>query len=160
MKKSEIAPLIDSLIPGLYSFGYGLIPDELQAEQLVVDAYSVFILREKEFILNYEHNGPKQRSRVRKYIQNQILADMLDLGSKRASQLQGLFRTAMQQNHFYSLEFNQRAALCMKENLTLSTSDMQEVFALKKHQVCELIHHARNRLVHRSHSNEVEGLNA
>ena len=144
MNKSEITPLIDSLIPQLYNFAYSLIPDELQAEQLVVDAYSVFLVREQAFLLDCHYDkDPKKRSKVKKKIQNLLITDLLELGSKRAPQLKELLRSERKHKAFYQLEINQRAVLSLKENLNLSLSELQEVFALQRHQVIELLHNAR-----------------
>lgn len=144
MNKSELAPLIDSLIPGLYGFGYCLVPDELQAEQLVVDAYSVFLIRDGQNLRDLDlAGGSKERARAKRYIQNQMLADMFDLGKKRAPQLRALFRNLTENQDFYGLELAQRACLYAKEHLGCAHEDLEEIFAMKKHQIVELLHNAR-----------------
>ncbi|MEX1099669.1 MAG: hypothetical protein WEB87_04545 [Bacteriovoracaceae bacterium] len=142
MNKSELAPLVDSLIPGFYNFAYSLIPDELQSEQLVVDAYSVFLVRERDFLEESEYDASK-RPKFKKYIQNQMIIDILDLGAKRSAHLKSLIRGEREFKSFYQLELNQRAALSLKEHLKLGVQDLQEIFGFKKYQIVELLHNAR-----------------
>jgi hypothetical protein len=51
MNKVQLIPLIDSLLPKVYGFAFSLLGDELQAEQAVIDAYTVFLMKEKDFLV-------------------------------------------------------------------------------------------------------------
>tara|TARA_Y100000780_G_scaffold232595_1_gene268752 strand:+ start:54466 stop:54972 length:507 start_codon:yes stop_codon:yes gene_type:complete len=143
MNDGQFMTLIDSLIPGLYSFGYALIPDELEAEQLFVDAYSVFVIRESEYIQEVELGDAKERAKVRRFVQAQICSDMVELAAKRTSHLIGLFRKKGDELAFYKLNLLQRAALYMKENMGMSSQALQEILALKKHQVTEVLYNGK-----------------
>lgn len=159
MNRSELAPLIDTLIPGFYSFAYALIPDELQAEQLVIDAYSVFLIREEGSLrelsdLRELRSGSKgkakdssrDRNKLRHFLQKHIITDIFELGQTRAPQLKSLLRESAERSAFYQLETSQRAALHLKEHMNFSYQDMEEVFAMKKYQIIELLHNSREAL--------------
>ena len=143
MKDGQFMTLIDSLIPGLYSFGYALIPDELEAEQLVMDAYSVFVIREDEFIHECELNESRERAKVKRFVQSQICSDMVELASKRAGHLLSLFRRKGEESAFYRLDLHQRSALYLKESLGMTVSMLQEVLVLEKHQVMEALYNGK-----------------
>ena len=144
MNKSELAPLIDSLLPHLYSFAYCLIPDELQAEQLVLDAYSVFLIREREHLSEWEADrGRRERAETKKFLLNDLLGDVYELGAKRAFQLLPSLENKSGPQAFYRLQPAQRAALCLKENLKKSHEDIEAILAMKKHKVIELLYNAR-----------------
>lgn len=148
MKKSELSSLVDSLIPSLYGFAYALIPDELQAEQLVVDAYSVFMIREKqELSLIHLESENKERAAAKKFIQLELLSDIFDLGKKRSSQLKPILEKVKEHKEFYSLEIIERAVLYAKERLHLSNKELEEVFLMKNFQIIELLHNARTALI-------------
>jgi hypothetical protein len=149
MKKSELEPLISSLLPKFFSFAFSLIPDELQAEQMVIDAYSVFLIREKDFIeeLEYDPKSKREKSRFKKYLLKNLVADVYKLGIKRSSQLRHLNRENIDYQAYYQIEISQRAVIFMKDVLGFSIEDIQEILNMKKYQVIERLYNARNNLM-------------
>ncbi len=154
MKRNELISIVDSIIPGLYSFSYALIPDELQAEQLIVDAYSVFLIREAEDIEALEAQSARERAASKKFAQTSLLIDIFDLAKKRAPQLTSLLRNVREYGRFYELDILHRGVLGAKENLHLNNIQIGEVFALKSHQVLEALHNARAVLLSETHAME------
>lgn len=154
MKRNELISIIDSIIPGLYGFAYALIPDELQAEQLIVDAYSVFLIREEDDIKALEMQSARERAASKKFAQTSLMIDIFDLAKKRAPQLASLMRNVREHQSFYSLDILHRGVLSAKENLHLSNPQIAEVFALKSHQVLEALHNARGILLSETNSME------
>lgn len=147
MKRNDLISIVDSIIPGLYSFSYALIPDELQAEQLIVDAFSVFLIREEEDIKALEMESARERAASKRYAQTSLLIDIFDLAKKRAPQLASLLRNVREHKSFYELDILHRAVLSAKENLKLSNAQIGEIFALKNHQVLEALHNSRSILL-------------
>ena len=148
MNKAELAPILDNLLPKLFSFAYSLIPDELQAEQMVIDAYSVFIIREKDYIENYSLNTErkKDRSMFRRFLMKSLLRDIYLLGAKRAAQLKNLvFEKSY--DSYYERGVSERAILYMKDILGLEIEEIQEVMQMQKHHVIENIYNARNSIL-------------
>lgn len=145
MNKAELASILENVLPKLFSFAYSLIPDELQAEQMVIDAYSVFIIREKEYIEEYKLDmvQKKERARFRRFLMKSLLQDIYKLGVKRASQL-GDYTPERNYQSYYQLGIPERAILYMKDILGLELEEIQEVMHMLKHQLIEKIYNARN----------------
>ena len=141
MNKAELAPILDNLLPKLFSFAYSLIPDELQAEQMVIDAYSVFI---ENYSLNTERK--KDRSMFRRFLMKSLLRDIYLLGAKRAAQLKNLvFEKSY--DSYYERGVSERAILYMKDILGLEIEEIQEVMQMQKYHVIENIYNARNSIL-------------
>jgi hypothetical protein len=147
MKKTELQSIVTPLIPKLYSFAYAMVPEEMLAEQLVMDAYAVFVVREKQFIKNFDYKeDKKEKTAVKRYILSGILLDIYQLGVKRSAQVKysqrnkdfGLYTP------FYKLNSLQRAVIFLKENFKYSTQGIQEILNLEKLQVIEAIYNGRN----------------
>lgn len=148
MNKAELAPILDHLLPKLFSFAYSLIPDELQAEQMVIDAYSVFIILEKERIESYQLDSTRrgQRTRFKRFLLKGLLRDILKIALKRSPQL-GQFKSGENYQEFYLLDISERATLYMRDILGLDLDEVQEVMQFKKHQAIEKVYNARNNLI-------------
>lgn len=148
MKKSELQPLIDVLIPKLFSFAYALVPDELQAQQIVIDAYSVFVIREKEYLetVNINMKSKKERAQFLHKISASILCEIYKLGQKRASQLSTIVDGKEGLPVFYNTELSQRALIFLKYKMNFSTENLQKVLRIQRHQVLEKLYNARNSL--------------
>lgn len=149
MKKVELQTLVNSLIPKFYSFAYALVPDELQAEQMVIDAYAVFLVREKNFITEFKYKGDKkEKSAMKKFIMAHMLSELYQTGLKRASQLKVLGqRDHGQYDSFYRLKANYRAILFLKESFNMTAAGIQEVLGLEKYQVIEALYNARESIM-------------
>ena len=51
MKRKEFFQLLQPLTEKLYRLAWSLVPDDLQAEQLVIDSLNAYLLKEKKQIL-------------------------------------------------------------------------------------------------------------
>ena len=50
MKSEELQKFIQNLSPELYSFAYVLVPDDLQASQLMIDGVQSFLIQKKSIL--------------------------------------------------------------------------------------------------------------
>ena len=50
MKTEELQKYIQNLSPDLYSFAYVLVPDDLQASQLMIDCVQSFLIQKKSLV--------------------------------------------------------------------------------------------------------------
>ena len=148
MKKSELQPLIDVLIPKLFSFAYALVPDELQAEQIVIDAYSVFVISEKEHIesLKYNPKNKKDKAQILQYLFKSVLKEIYKLGTKRSSQLKNIIDEKLDLPQFYQVEISQRALMFLKYKFGFNLNDLQQILMIQRHQVLEKIYNGKNSL--------------
>lgn len=145
MKKVELQSLVNSLIPKFYSFAYALMPDELQAQQMVIDAYAVFLVREKKFIREFNYKPQtKEKTVIKRYIMAHILSELFQMGLKRSAQLRLTIKGELGiYDSFYRLKTLHRAVLFLKENFHYSVEGIQEVLGLEKYQVIESLYNAR-----------------
>lgn len=149
MKKGQLQNLINSLIPKFYSFAFALVPDELQAEQMVIDAYAVFLVREKKFIADFKYSGDsKEKAIFKRYIMSHMVSELYKIGLKRSSQLRVLKKSEYgQYDSFYQLKTNQRAVLFLKESFKYSIEGIQEILGLEKYQVIETLYNGRQSIL-------------
>jgi len=150
MKKNELEPILDSLLTKLYSYAYALLPDDLQAEQLVIDAYSIFLVREKKFLQEFEFDSKNKKDRlnIRRFLMRNMLLDIFELGYKRSLQLRHLLQNDLgEKQGFYDLKIEQRAVLFLKEVLQYTAKEIQETMSLQKHQVIETLYNARFKIL-------------
>ena len=150
MRREEIISTIDSLIPKVYSFAFALMGDELQAEQAVIDAYTVYLMQDKDFLLDesYDANDTKERSLMRKYFLKELIREVYELSIKRIPQLSGkLRRNLLEYEAFYRIALNKRALMYLKEVEKFSIEELQEIFSMERHSVVELFHNAKHELM-------------
>lgn len=99
----------------LYRFAYALIPDELQAEQLLVDAIEVFLTEQHDFIERIAgRSGRKQiqdRTMVWSYFLQELYRHIFVLSCKRWSQVEGGIKIPRFYSAFYHLTLSDRALL-------------------------------------------------
>jgi DNA-directed RNA polymerase specialized sigma24 family protein len=149
MKRNELDNLLNSIIPKLYSFAYAMIQDDEQAEQLIVDAYSVFLVKEKNFIIDFKYNdNKKEKLSFKNYLLINLIGEIYGLGVKRNSEQKHLKRLDHGEfDSFYKLDVTQRSVLFLKENLKFSIELIQETLQIKKHQVLEQLYNSRHRII-------------
>lgn len=149
MKNTDLETLINPLLPKFYAFSFCMIQDDTQAEQLIIDAYSVFIVREKNFIEEYDFsNERKERASFKKYLFANMIHDIFELSLKRTIQTKYQFKNQYNEyDSFYQLDQLQRATLFLKEKLEMSIEGIEETLRIKKHQVIESLHNARFKIL-------------
>ncbi|MBD65708.1 MAG: hypothetical protein CME62_10910 [Halobacteriovoraceae bacterium] len=149
MNKNQLEIFIDSLIPKFYSFAYALSADQVQAEQLVIDAYTVYTLREKDYLMQLEFDSDNKKSRValKRLLTVEIYNEIYELARKKYRKIKPSTQNLYEYKNFHQLTIQKKAILYLKEKQNLSIEELQEIFALKRHQVIELYHNAKHSLV-------------
>ena len=122
MKTSELEALLHSITPGLYRFAFSLIPEELQAQQLVVDCISVICTKDRELLLRaLSGYNPEEKDRTIELICRRRLHRIAE---KRVKHL-GAFsmdNIPFENKPFYQLGFKERSVLfLMQEYQAAST---------------------------------------
>ena len=147
MKRSELFSLIQPLIPKLYSMAHGLLPDDLQAEQLVIDSINAFLVRESSTVLKRELKATdkKEIQLLRRNYFKSILRNLSDIGSRRSSQLkeQMLLQRPADYEAFYSLEPKIRLALKLRFEANFSVDEIQDILEIPRYEVIEKLHNGR-----------------
>lgn len=145
MKKQQLEILIESLTPKVYGLCFAMTGDARCSEQLFIDAYTVFLLEEKEFISQDELPSGDQEMRlsVKRFLFNTFSKHVYQLAlNKNRYSKKSELSSENEFELYYQLKPQQRALLFLKEKLDLRLQDLQEVFALKRYQVIEFIHNA------------------
>ncbi len=143
MNRKEFTWMTQPLTQKLYALAFGLLPDDLQAEQLVIDSVNAYLLKERRNVLKIEVDFENNRDVLltRKKILKGIIRHMSDIGYRRSAQLtmepQGRFKT------FYQLDPKIRLILKMRFETQLSVEDIEEVLQMPRFEVIEKIHNGR-----------------
>lgn len=146
MKKTEFLEILKPIIPKFYSFAYSMIPDELQARQLVVDAANVFFIKEKDFIQGVAKDwGDKSLNHhYHKEIVRGMMEHLYKLGNRRFVQVFTMTEKLKDKGIFYKeLDASTRAILFLKHKLNMSFNDIKLVTDLPKYQVIEKLYMGR-----------------
>ena len=149
MKTDELEYLLSSLIPKLYSFAFAMMQEESMAEQIIIDAYSVLVVKDREFIENYKYEDTKkEKVSFKRYLFINLLREIFEMSLKRKTHSKYLIkRNFKEYNSFYSLDNQQKAVLFLKENFEFSIEMIQETLQLEKHQVVENLYNSRQKLL-------------
>ncbi len=149
MNRTEILILTDSLIPRLNGFCYALTANEEQAEQLLIDAFTVYILQEKSFLAinQVDFNDKVDRHRAKKLLLKELLASCFEMACKKNLSPINLKNVASENIDFFKLSYLQRAVMYLKEVAEYSISELQEIFGLQRHQIIEAYYNAKHGLL-------------
>ncbi len=148
MRKKDFTALIQPLLPRLHSLAICLLPDDLQAQQLVTDALTTCLLKEKRAWLEREYDPEDRRAQIhlRKLLMKSLVTIMVDLGARRAAQL----RASLPDNpvvrdfpQFYRLDPKARAVAWMRLRQGWGMEEIERMAGLKRHEVVEKVHNAR-----------------
>lgn len=147
MKRKEFFQLALPLLDKLYRFAHHLIPDDLQAEQLVVDSLNAYLLKERKSILRREINltSKKETQILRRVIYKGILKYMCDIGSRRSVQLLEQMKVTRPSEYeaFYALDPKVRFVIALRYDAQFSVEEIEEVVSMPRYEVIEKIHNGR-----------------
>ncbi len=151
MQKNELDFLLEKITPKLFNFTYGLTGEELSAEQLILDSYTVFLMENKDFLSSqdYDSSDRLDRNRVTKFLYREMVREVFDLGVKRAHQynLGGHELQNPEFKDYFQVSIKKRAVLFLKEVEGFTITELQEVFTLDRYQVVELYHNAKHEVL-------------
>ena len=145
----EFETHLQSVIPDLYSFSYALIPDVLQAQQVVIDAISAIVLTKSEFF----EQGLLEDQDEEIFLKNvkvDLLQCIFSLSKKRIDQISdGIDEEPFDSDEFapfYSLDLLSRAIIFLSEVGNFSLQDISEVIKRPFHEVISQRAFAQNEL--------------
>jgi hypothetical protein len=148
MQIKDVEHFTNLLMPRLYKYAYGLVPDGKTARELIADAYSVFTVREIDFILGTEL--PVQRkaqAMIKRFFLMGILEEMYQLSLKKTFNIRRVIHQAdLEHQVFYNLSTTERSVLILKERLNFTPEAIAQVMKIKKYQVVEALYNSRETL--------------
>lgn len=155
MKTLELEKFIQHLSPDLYSFAYILIPDDLQASQLMIDSVAAFIIQKKSLIEKWTASASDQQ--YSQDIKIHLYKSMYELSKKRYNQLRMSFKDIEDNSGFFSLDFDEKAVLFLQERTDFSLELIEFILAKTRAEVLAFLYSARIKMV--SHLPVIEAEN-
>jgi len=152
MKIIELEKFIQNLSPDLYSFAYILIPDDLQATQLMIDAVGSFMIQNKfkiEKWISKDRLNNLDHQSLMDDIKNSLLKLLFEISKKRINQLKLSLSHPEEDHSFFQLEFNDKAVLYLKEKGQLDLNQIELVTSLTRSEVLAHLYSARLQLIDR-----------
>lgn len=149
MRIQQFEILMETQLQKLFGLCCALTPSLKLSEQLFVDAYTVFVVEEKEFLAkeDFDTTDNSERLSVKRYLFNSISRHIVELASKKSRYFDEVLKNSqLEYTNFFELKNNHKAVLFLKEKLNIDLKDLQEIFALQPHQVKEIYHNALYKL--------------
>ncbi|MGE3611369.1 MAG: hypothetical protein AB7I27_17375 [Bacteriovoracaceae bacterium] len=146
MKRKDFYALIHPLAEKLYRVAYALIPDDLQAEQLVIDGLNAYLIKERKHLLRKELSHDKREVQVlRKIIFKGLLHYLSDIGLRRSVQLAEQMKQVRPSEFaaFYQLDGKVRLILSLRFECQLSIEEVEEISKMPRFEVIEKMHNGR-----------------
>jgi hypothetical protein len=144
MKTSSPLKFIQSLSPDLYSFAYILIPDDLQATQLMIDSVAAFLIQKKSLLDKWT---AKEESAFGEDLKVHLYKSMYDLSKKRYNQLRMSFKNIEDNSGFFSLDFDEKAALFLKERTDFREELIEFILGKTRSELLAFLYSARIKMV-------------
>ena len=144
VRKKDLFSLIQPLLPKCHSLAMSLLPDDLQAQQLIVDSYTQCLLKEKSLWLDrdWDESDKKDQIYLRKTMLKSWIKVMVDLGVRRAAQMQIRYEGSAYKE-YYHLDPSTRAVAWLKFDQGWSIQEIESSLGLKRFEVIEKIHNSR-----------------
>jgi len=132
----------------LYRVANNLIPDDLQAEQLVIDSLNAYLIKEKKKIMaarEFESLSKKDLQLQRRFHFKGILHYMCEIGVRRSSQLVGQMKFSRPSDFqlFYALEPNIRLVISLRYDFKFTVEEIIEITGMPHYEVIEKLHNGR-----------------
>lgn len=147
MKRNEFYQLVSPLTDRLYRAAYALLPDDLQAEQLVIDGLNAYLLKEGKSIRKREVDltSKKDVQIVGRIFFKGILRHVSDIGIRRAIQLSEQMRLTRPSEYstFYNLEPKVRLVMSLRYEAQFTVEEIEDVMQMPRFEVIEKIHNGR-----------------
>lgn len=147
MKRKDFYQIALPLTEKLYRFAYTLIPDDLQAEQLVIDSINAYLLKERKSIMKREVDitSKKETQILRRTYFKSILKYLCDIGVRRSLQLSEQMKVLRPKEFapFYSLEPKVRFVISLRYEAQFSVEEIEEIVQMPRYEVIEKIHNGR-----------------
>jgi len=144
VRKKDFFNLIQPLLSRCHALAFVIIPDDLQAQQLVIDALTNCLLRDKHSWLEreWDEQDKKQQIHLRKMFLKQMFKAMVDIGVRRAGQMNTPYEGREFRN-FFQLETRTRVVAWLRFQQSWTMEDIERALQMKRHEVIEKVHNAR-----------------
>lgn len=143
MKTEELQKYIQNLSPELYSFAYVLIPDDLQASQLMIDCVQSFLIQKKILVEKMSQSKNKIVTNLLDEAKLSIIKIVYELSRKRYQQLKMSLANVEGNGGFYSLDFDEKAILYLKDKAGFDLNRIEYITSNSEAEVLSHLYSAR-----------------
>ena len=155
MNIGQVSEILRKNLPQLYQFSFGLIPDDLQAKQVVIDAIELEAssLGEVTLIKYLSQFSPNKSEAGHNFLEK-LLRGIFEIARKRSQHFQvnySLLECEDKFKYFYQLDFASRGVLHLKYIEKFSLDDICDVSGLSKTQVIFILNTGRDKLYNQTY---------
>ena len=143
MKTEELQKYIQNLSPELYSFAYALIPDDLQASQLMIDCVQVFLIQKKTLVEKMGLTKNKIVLNLFEETKLNLIKIVYELSRKRYGQLKISLSDVEESGGFFSLDFDEKAILFLKEKTHVDLVQIEYITSMTNSEILSYLYSAR-----------------
>lgn len=143
MKTDELQKFIQNLSPDLYSLAYVLIPDDLQASQLMIDCVQSYLVQKRPAIERMLLAKNKMSRNPFTETKSHLFKIIFELAKKRYQQLKMSFSEVEQNGGFFALELEEKAALYLKDKAAMDLEQIEFITGLTRAEVLARLYSAR-----------------
>lgn len=142
MNIQELEEHFSKINKELYSFAYSLNPDELQAEQIVIDAIQALLLDKKDSIGDFLDCVSKMD------MEKILFRNIFVLATKRNQNIkQSRLSVEDKWQPYYSLSLSERAILYLKHHTSFDYDTIEEIVNLFRHELISTLITGRQKLM-------------
>lgn len=124
-----------------------IIPDDLQAEQLVIDSLNAYLIKEKARILaanDFDTLTKKDIQIQRRHHFKGILRYMGEIGARRSNQLSEQMKfNSGDFASFYSLAPQVRIVMSLRFDFQFTVEEIEDITNMARYEVIEKLHNGR-----------------
>ena len=143
MKTEELQKYIQNLSPELYSFAYVLIPDDLQASQLMIDCVQSFLIQKKDLVEKMGQSKIKIIKNLLEETKLNIIKIVFELSRKRYQQLKISLSDIEGHGGFFYLDFDEKAILYLKEKAGFDLNTIEFITSTTRVEILSYLYSAR-----------------
>jgi hypothetical protein len=148
MNRKDFFTLLQPLTEKLYRLAFNLLPDDLQAEQLVIDGVNAYLIKERKHILlarDMRSLSKKDLQLQRRHHFKGIIHYMSEIGVRRALQLADQLGPSAPEDFrdFFSLDPKVRLILTLRYDFQFSMEEIQDITDTPRYEVVEKLHNGR-----------------
>lgn len=156
MKNADLEKFIQSLSHDLYSMAYVLIPDDLQASQLMIDSVQAFLIKKSPLFDKWEQDLLSENE-IQINCKMELLKNIFELSKKRYYQLKMSLRDIEDSSGFFSLELDEKAALYLKERAHCSLEQCEYILAKSRTELLAHLYSARLKMAENVNTDMIKG---
>ncbi|MFN8371125.1 MAG: hypothetical protein U0T83_10955 [Bacteriovoracaceae bacterium] len=135
---------VRSFLSKAFGFSFSLIPEELMAQQIVVDALTAFFLKKQKSVLDTNQDTEEFVLNEHK---DDIYKQIFVIARKRFVQQNQFWKEEIKKiNEFHALSFEQKAVLTLYYRLNYKVDDIVYILQIKKVEVLESLNFGRSKL--------------